>query len=224
MKKSFCNAFTLAEVMITLVVLGILAAILMPVVKNLYPDKQMVMFRKAYYVAERMVYELVNDENFYPSKEGKYGLDNVIAVSYMGKSFGDSSSETSEAAKSKFCGLFAEKVNVSDYDAVDCATAHTPTLNGGSASTPAFTTTDGVAWYMPISDFITDTPTTFSRSIYVDVNGDLAPNCQYDKLSPSTCPKPDVFEIKLRPDGKIFVDGDKEKEYLKHNSSVQSGT
>ena len=70
MKKYF-NAFTLAEVMITLVVLGIMAAILMPVVKNLYPDKQMVMFRKAYYVAERMVYELVNDEDFYPSKEGK---------------------------------------------------------------------------------------------------------------------------------------------------------
>ena len=221
MKKYF-NAFTLAEVMITLVVLGIMAAILMPVVKNLYPDKQMVMFRKAYYVAERMVYELVNDEDFYPSKEGKYGLDNVTAVSYMGKSFGDSDSETSDAAKSKFCGLFAEKVNVSDYDAIDCETAHAPTLDGGAASTPAFTTTDGVAWYMPISDFDPgDAPTTFSRSIWVDVNGDLAPNCQYNADS---CPKPDVFEIKVRTDGKIFVTGTKEKEYLKHNSSVQSGT
>ena len=214
------SAFTLAEVMVTLVVLGILASILMPIVKNLYPDKQKVMFRKGYYIAERIVYEVVNDEELYPSKEGKIGLDNVMAVPYLGQTFGDSDSSNSDAAKAKFCKLFSEKVNVSDYNAIACDSNHAvPQVTGNTRNAPSFTTTDGIAWYLPISNFESATPSTFYRVIYIDVNGDLDPNCQYNA---STCPKPDTFEINVRADGKIFVTGEKEKEYLKHNTSVQS--
>ena len=197
------NAFTLAEVMVTLAVFGILAALLLPAIANVRPNKNKVMFRKAYYVAERMVFELVNDEDFYPTQGETVGFTNTVLASYLGHTY---------EGQDKFCGLFARKVNTTDDDEIKCETVNSTPVGNGTYSTPSFITTDGVAWYMPISDF-TDTET-----IYVDVNTDKEPNCEFDS---NNCKDPDIFEIKVEPDGKMLVEGEKEKEYLKSHSSMR---
>ena len=50
------KAFTLAEVMVTLAVFGVLAALLLPAIANVRPNKNKVMFKKAYYVKSRLLY------------------------------------------------------------------------------------------------------------------------------------------------------------------------
>lgn len=200
------NGFTLAEVMVTLAVFGILAAMLLPAIANVRPNKSKAMFKKAYYVAERMVFELVNDEDFYPSQGEAAGLDNTIIASYLGHSY---------EGNNKFCELFARKVNTTDDDEIKCETANAVPNTNGTYKTPSFVTTDGVAWYLPISDFST------TQSIYVDVNGEKVPNCRYKEDAPSACKDPDIFEIKVMADGKMLVSGDKEKEYLKSNDSMK---
>lgn len=218
--KNKNRAFTLAEVMVTMVILGILASILMPIVKDMYPDKNKVMFRKAYYVVERMVYELVNDEDLYPSSEGKSGLDNTVSVTYLGATFGGNSAGT---AKPKFCKLFAAKVNVSDINNINCDGVHSiPFQADENYVEPSFSTTDGVAYYMPYSDtfFEYDTITAATvPNLYIDVNGKQAPNCEYNSDS---CPKPDIFGLYLCVDGRIKVKDNIAKEYLKGNSSVKA--
>ena len=37
----------------------------------------------------------------------------------------------------------------------------------------------------------------------------------------STCVNPDRFEIKVESDGKMYVDGEKEKEYLSTNNTLR---
>lgn len=203
------KAFTLSEIMVTLAVVAILASIMLPVINKTSPNKQKSLFKKAYYVAERMVYEIVNDEELYPSSSTSVGLDNVNKIEYLGQDFGSKDNEAKK--KSKFCEIFAKKVNTSS-DAVHCDASHSEFAEG-----PSFKTTDGVAWYMPYTDF-KESP----QVIKVDVNGDTPPNCTYS----ADCLNPDRFEIKVEKDGKMFVDGDKEKEYLTSNSlfkDVQKG-
>lgn len=214
--KNTNRAFTLAEVMVTLVILGVLAAILMPIVKDMYPDKNKVMFRKAYYVVERMVYEMVNDEDLYPSTEGKSGLDNTVSVTYLGATFGGNTTET---AKPKFCKLFAAKVNVLDLDAINCDGEHSlPFQEGKDYVEPSFSTTDGVSYYMPYASEFPEDDSSLPN-LYIDVNGKQAPNCEYDSDS---CINPDIFGLYVLVDGRILIKDDIAKEYLKGNASVKS--
>lgn len=199
------TAFTLGEVLVTLAVLGVLASIMLPIIGSARPNKHKSLFKKAYYVAERMVYELVNDENLYPSVSGTNGFDSVGAIEYLGQTYG--SEDDADKQKSKFCDIFARKVNTTS-DAANCDSNHTTFTQN-----PSFKTTDGITWYMPNTNFST-TP----QIIKIDVNGETEPNCTYDS---STCIDPDRFEIKVEVDGKMYVDGVKEKEYLESNNSLR---
>ncbi len=209
------NAFTLAELMVTLTVCAFLAALLLPAIAYIRPDKTKVLFKKAYYVAERMVYELVNDEDFYPTTGETVGLANTVMASYLGYTYGG---DTDADAKSKFCKLFARKVNTTTDD-VHCDNAHSkPTITytgGGAFKEPSLVTTDGIAWYLPYSKFDKVAGDT-SEIIYVDVNNEAEPNCLYNA---NTCPRPDIFEIHVEPDGKMYVEGVKEREYLRSNNT-----
>jgi len=203
------NAFTLAEVMVTLAVVGILASVMLPVISKARPNKQKSMFKKAYYVTERIVYELVNDEDLYPSSGNAIGFQNTSEVSYLGKSYG--SNTNVDLQKKKFCQLFARKVNtLSDEDNCSGTSSYFNDIS-------TFTTTDGIVWYVPYTNFSGNN----AQTIHVDVNGPASPNCKFDENRPKQCPNPDTFEIKVEADGKIYVNGPKEKEYLSSNNSLR---
>ena len=202
------KAFTLAEVMVTLAVLGVLASLMLPIIGQVRPNKSKALFKKAYFVAERMVYEMVNDEDLYPNTGTFVGFDNVSEVTYLSHDYGHKTDNTKR--NSKFCEIFARKVNTTS-DTTHCDAAH-----AAFGATPSFETTDGVAWYMPFSNFST-TP-QISR---VDVNGSNPPNCRQTAGNATSCKNPDRFEIKVEKDGKIFVDGMKEIEYLQSNDSLR---
>lgn len=80
MVKDFKYAFTLSEVLITLVLVGIIASILLPALIQNKPDKNKVLFKKAYTTVENIVTELVNDDRLYPLANGTEGLDNTTSV------------------------------------------------------------------------------------------------------------------------------------------------
>lgn len=199
--------FTMSEVMVTLVMLGIIGAILIPMISEAKPDRKKVMFKKAYYSAEKVINELANDSELYPDSTtvGVIGFGNTDAVTVAG---------TSYSGNTKFCNLFAQSVNLSS--AVNCTT-QTITSGSSNPGTGSFTTSDGVTWYIPLSTFADDTPIT----ITMDVNGTsrydakISPNCMYP-----ACTAPDQFQFTLRRDGRMAVSGTKEKEYLQ-NLTVQ---
>jgi len=82
MKK--LRGFTLTELMIALVVLGILVAVVAPAIMKTRPNKNKMMVKKAYYIAEGVVSDLINNPELYPDNSGnccgaatdpKYGGD-----------------------------------------------------------------------------------------------------------------------------------------------------
>ena len=47
------KGFSLGEMIVTIGIVGFLAAVLLPVLKSILPNQEMLMFKKAYYITER---------------------------------------------------------------------------------------------------------------------------------------------------------------------------
>lgn len=194
-KRKF--GFTMAEMLVALAVISVIATILIPAIMQVKPDKNKVLFKKAYYISERIVSELINDESLYETVDDKYGFDNLSEVKYSGS--------LTAKGNTKFCTLFASKVNTLEEDP-DC-----------TANALSFVTSDGIAWFLPVSDFSTEQKIKVDINNTVD-NGGKGPDCTYNA---STCKDPDQFEIYIEPDGKMSVKTDLEKEYLRSNETMK---
>lgn len=193
------QGFTLGEMAITIAIVGFLAATFLPMIKNAVPNQEQMMFKKAYYLAERSVAELINDEDYYPEIE-----DVINQKQYFGNTVKIVSQGREYSGDTKFCELFAMRINKASE--VNCTTK---TFTDGSNPVGTVTTSDGVVWILPISNFSSETT---AEKIYMDVNGNKKPNCFYNK---SSCPKPDRFTIKVYQDGRVEADGAMEIEYLR---------
>ena len=138
------KGFTLGEMVVTIGVVGFLAMVLLPVIKDVMPNQEQVMFKKAYYTTERAVAELVNDEELYPEAEDGQTdyLGNTVEIEYKGEKYG---------GESKFCELFASKLNrTSD---IVCKTegdkVAPTTFTNGADPVGNVTTTDTMVWLLP---------------------------------------------------------------------------
>lgn len=150
--KSHCKfGFSMAEMLITIAALGLLAAIVTPSLNKFQPDKNATMFKKSYMQIERIIYEFINDSELYPEKVGKVGLDNTDKITYNGTEYGDDT-EDSDNAKLKFACLLKSKLN---------------TVTNDNDSCEHFKTTDGVEWFILTPD---DAPNDIAN-ILLDVNG-----------------------------------------------------
>lgn len=185
MKKYEINAFTLAESLIVLTMIGVLAILVISALLHASPDKNKAMFKKAYSVTERTVAELVNDETLYPYDPERIGFLNIDTVQIPG---------TADVAEgdTKLCKLFISKLNI----------LGDPVIENDKCT---FETTDGIYWTMPtgIDDFAE------RKTITVDVNGNENPP------NLTTGEDQDIFSIHIYSDGRVNVSGEKEIEFLK---------
>ena len=205
MKKK--NGFTMAETLLTLAIIGVVAAIVLPALKNTMPNNEMAMFKKAYYNTSRLVSELINDEDFYPDRETpeESGFSNVTIADQTG---GDEATFHGRTyfGPEKFCGLFGAKINT--INEPNCGARVNLDGNGN------FRTPDGVVWSMPVSDWGNDT-----EDIYVDVNGiNKRPNCTRDDIPGIVnCPRgtgPDRFRIIVHRDGRLELVSEIARQYV----------
>lgn len=215
------KGFTLAEVMITISIIGVLAAMLIPTVVKTLPDNNRVMFKKAYSLLEQGVSDLISNEQYYPSTLTGSGVSTGTGSSAVIVPIGfynTAKDATIPTTVDKFCYLLSEEFN-------------TTTVNCGSTA-GTFITADGMYWQ--IFDITTNTPASafgiddknFIARVVVDVNGNvdsknnpIGGNCG-DTTNPglatndiplhatTACTNgktPDRYEIGVRYDGKLEV-------------------
>ena len=211
MKKK--SGFTLAEVLITLAIIGVVAAIMLPAIKNAQPNKEMALVKKAYYNTTRLVSELINDEDFYPEREDEAlsGFSNVSIIDQVGDH--EARFQGREySGPGKFCGLFAAKINT--VSEPNC-NARVDLSAGGNFRTP-----DGIIWSMPVGTWANGT-----EDIYVDVNGDgpnRRPNCTRDDgmENAQNCADlgndvgPDQFLFRIHRNGRVELISNITRQYI----------
>ncbi len=235
------KAFTLAEMLVVLAVMGVVIMVTIPALLSARPNQNKLLFKKAYFDAERTISDLINDENFYPepvlnlavnaanantscATRTTSDLCDTTQVTAGGQVYGDNVVSGSVAARSKFCQLFAEKLNITTPQAQVCQNTGFSNPTGDPfASSESFITANGVAWYMPIAAPVFN---GWMR-IGIDVNGpskDVDCRCTANAVANQTeaavdtacaaCEKPDRFIVEVRSDGKMRVVGAKEVQYL----------
>ena len=200
------KGFTMAEIVVSLLVIAVIATITLPTFTRIKPNKEHIMFRKAYYLISNLVYELVNDENLYPepAEANQYfHLGNTSEALEDGEIY---------SGETKFCKLMISRLNTVPNITTSCV--EKPNFTDGNKPEGQFKTNDGMVWILPISKF--DNPDKhYNYPIYIDVNGDKMPNCIYKK---DVCDNPDRFTVFIKRDGRLTVEGKKEIEYLEETN------
>ena len=192
------KAFTLTELLIALAIIGILIAILLPVISNIMPDQNALMAKRAYHGIQTVTSSLLNDEACYPNKtqaledDARIGFDDGFGYSDC-LIWGGTKNETSidtEDANTKFITLFFDKLDVKSNDG------------------DTYTTKDKMTWTVQNKN-LSSTNDDPSIEIVVDVNGPDKPNCKdaADTTGDSCTTKKDFdrFTVKIHADGKLDI-------------------
>lgn len=136
------KAFTLSEALVTLAIIGVLAAILIPVIDNVRPDKDKITYKKALYSLQNAISNAMDSA--------------VYSVVANSAAYWKDSNIEPEA----FCEAIADSLNTTGK--INCKPAELP---GGKSSytDPNFITTDGIRFWGLEGKFPAD-----ERVIYVD--------------------------------------------------------
>ena len=225
------RGYTLSEILIALLVLGIIVSASVPVIMKLAPNKNVAMIKKAYYITESIVNGLINDPYYYPDnsihcKDGTtssqslnpatggtcyFGFDDLRAVKVENINYTTAPGD----ADAKFRCLFASKLNIKE----DLISICNGTIN-------EVTTMDGMTW-----NFASLNAAYNNSTIQIDVDGknngvhayskttgkglcedvdDWSITVCDEELTPRIKKNFDRIEINIQRDGKISISNPQE--------------
>lgn len=204
MKRSY-NAFTLTELLVALGVIGILCAILLPIIFSILPNQNTIMAKRAYYAVQTVIADMINDEACYPDKTNlsssvrRVGFDDGFG--YINCSEWNGNIDSEGSAANKFVRIFTSKLDVQEGE-----------------GTSTFTTKDGMQWAITNIGFGTKNDVDATAYITIDVNGTESPNCTkkasegsriLGKSEDGSRTKGfDVFTIGVKADGRLVISSD----------------
>ena len=209
----------MAELLMVLAVIGTIALAVLGAIANIKPDSNMIMFKKAFYITEKVIAEIIEDDAVYPKRAGLPGLFNSGTTAYSnGEAIrlngnivvvnNNNNAGRLAVGANKFCAVFSVKVNT--VDNINCGQDYVGlTANGMGGGN--FRTADGIVWSFPVRN------TTDELMITIDTNGPKRPNCSANDVNDRNCKYPDRFNIFVKSsNGKISVRaGSMEESYLK---------
>lgn len=191
------KGFSLAEVLIAIAIIGVLAIIVIPLLTKDNPSRNKVIFRKAYNSLAQIILNMINDDVNYPGAR----FDTSSPPVPRGFNYTDA---TSNGTTNKFCYFLSNQLNT--VGSVTCPLATAPAAAANIATVTMFTMPDGSVWYIrlggndnappdatgALAQF--PMPPTVEASMYptnitVDIDGPYkGTNCSADGYFSSTYP------------------------------------
>ena len=227
------KAFTLAEILVTLGIIGIVVAITLPLVNKAKPDNTKIMFLKTYQEMVKAIQESAYNTAIYqPTYEyEKNGDVYMIQVkhpllSVYGPEITLPNGDVLRNAvqKNKICNVMAAAFGVSGSGCNDTDnTAKSP-----KEFDKSFTIKNGIdVWvttkFPEYSQFYEVFSADAARKdyftvIYFDVNGSAAPNCYYHATG---CKSPDRFKLIVSRDAEVYIADPVGRYYYNNQTSVK---
>jgi prepilin-type N-terminal cleavage/methylation domain-containing protein len=204
MKK---HGYTLAELLISITIIGVLTAIILPLVNKYKPDANKAIYLTTYDSIVTAVQNMINNDKIYPMPSNNdadsylnYPLTNQVAVTIDGTAI--------SANSAKFCNVLALSFNT--LGTISCSSTYDalPTFE------KSFQTTNGVVFQV----FTNQTTTVYQSDIYIDVNGEnKGKNCFYS----DNCKNPDRFKFLVAASGKVYPADKKGQSYVATRTNMK---
>ena len=214
MKK---KAYTLAEALIAMGIVGLIAALMVPMVSKFKPDINKVIYLKNYdainsaldYVTgSSSIYPIYNDNESRPAYKNvvykNYPLYNTVAITKDGVSF--------SGGAEKFCQVLALSLGVDPVP----SSCNKLNINGNVAS---FTTSSGVDYIVSTTlSAPSGTQGSYKTEILIDVNGLSEGKNQTCDVNPKD---PDRFKFVVYSGGQLYPADTKGQAYLTQRSTYR---
>ena len=180
--------FTLAEMIIAIAVVGVLAAASVPLVNSIIPDREKVQVLKAYKQLKSINQEIISNPSIYdpnvpidpnnPNNQQRQGLLNTDPP--LGWGPDNNALDDFINNNSKYSAILADYLKAEDYN------------YDNANSNGSFTTPDGMLWIVEDEDngIISITIDTKNIINNENNNADNTPNCSYGEQN---CNSPDRF-------------------------------
>ena len=209
MKK---RGFTMAETLITLGIIGVIAAIILPLINKIRPDDMKVGYLKAYDALSTSI-KNISKSTIY-GVVGSFENGDITADLTEFPLLNQSANRgTEHSGKSKFCKLIAESMGVTATDTQCPDTIDDYTDSLWDSSSNYFQTQNGMQWIIRQA---AETPTKGTKNeeeteytidniinnVYVRIK-DGKKNCVYDSAD-SYCKKsPNIYKFAVGADGEV---------------------
>lgn len=222
MKK---EAFTLAELLITLGIIGVIGALMLPAINKLRPDENKTMYLKVYDELSKNISAIASNSKIYPAckKDAANAEDpGVLCQEYpllnTNASLIDTySGNAAYQGKRKLCSFLALSMGGENANCTEDGYNYTDATFKNNLS---FTTPNGMQWRVVPQLYSTDMNTQtaqYRTDIYVDINpknndnDSAGQNCIYDQ---NNCKTPDIFKFMVSADGIVHPADPVGKKYI----------
>lgn len=190
------RGFTLAELLVSLGIIGVIAAMTIPMLAHIRPNDTKIKYMRVYNAINEITQAALDNSELYRSvlvgvEESCVGLNCTARPNIQ-----PYKSMSGWNDNAKYAIILAQNLNVDD------------SLSSFGSSSSTFYTNDGAKWIV-----------TSSREITVDIDGtDKGKNCTYG----SSCKRPDIFKFSVDEYGAVTPKDNLGKVFIKNASSGTS--
>lgn len=190
------KGFTLQELLITMAIIGIVAAVTAPAITGLFPDENKMKYLKAYSTLTNITSEIINDPSLYwdvYNEKDPSVIDEGGFYSDVQPQVPPYNNDEHCQRDSKYPAIFSKFVNIQGE----------PTYG----QTVDFTTTDGILWSFDVQEkdkAIYPSSIGYETTLTINVNPKderADHNCVYDN---DVCKKPNRFVFRIENDGGVY--------------------
>lgn len=208
------KGFTLAEILITLGIVGVVASLAGPAMVNIMPDKQKAMFLKNHKELSVITKNLLDDETIYPPclklngfkfEVDKVGLACTTTPLRFPYNVKDGSSNDIYSGNQKYPYLLAHNLGIDNPQ----------NLGWTDENGISFTTSDNTRWEIDINTEDGDI-TSYKVDIIID---DEANACTYGSAN---CSKPSKYCLQVSKSGIISAEDNLSKAYLLNSTRLNN--
>lgn len=204
------KGFTLVELLVTLGIIAVLAAVTTPLLVKLRPDQAKSFYVKAHSTLVNTTGEILSDTSCYMTEYGNDGKATCIGLGcnsipkYIDNIEGE-----------ELIGDISTNVKYGAILALRMGLDKDDVTHSGSKTT--FRAKDGVYWEINSTESTTSVNgknlKSITNDIVIDIDGeDRGDNCSYS----SSCKKPDQFKFKVDTFGKVSAEDALGKAFLKN--------
>ena len=221
--------YTLAELLITLGIIGGISALIIPAIVSSMPDENKTMYLKTYDTLSETIQALASNSQIYPVCDENNNINCVehpLLNSHL-PLVSPLKDDARYSNKVKLCNLLALGFGVSTGNTA-CSTSTYNYADSTFRNSLSFTTTNGMQWRVVPQEYdVSNNRANFQTDIYVDINGNKGDNCMYS----NNCKKPDRFKFMVAANGEVVPADPMGRRYiatrkslLKKNYSIADAT